>query len=56
MTTQESPPVPHEVSVAANSIGYALQEAGYLDVSLDAVLAAAQRLHEQGLLKELGTS
>jgi hypothetical protein len=40
---------PHQVSVAANTIGYALQERG-VELDADQVLAAAQRLEDQGLL------
>jgi hypothetical protein len=39
------------VSVAANSIGYAIQQVCHLDLHVDAVTAAAQRLYDQGLLK-----
>jgi hypothetical protein len=45
-----APVVPQEVSVAANSIGYALAEFCHLDLHVDAVTAAAQRLYDQGLL------
>lgn len=47
---EPTPVIPHEVSVAANSIGYTLTEAGYVDVPLEIVIAVAQRLYDQGLL------
>lgn len=39
----------HAVSVAANSIGYALQQVG-VELDLEQIFAAAQRLEDQGLL------
>lgn len=41
---------PEQVSIAANSIGYALQEAG-VELSAELALKAAERLAKQGLLK-----
>ena len=41
---------PQQVSIAANSIGYALQEAD-VEFSTESILSAAQRLADQGLLK-----
>lgn len=40
----------NQVSIAANSIGYALQEAG-VELNAELALKAAQRLADQGLLK-----
>jgi hypothetical protein len=43
--------VTDQVSIAANSIGYALQQRG-VEWELDDIIAAAQRLADQGLLSE----
>jgi hypothetical protein len=43
--------VTEQVSIAANSIGYALQEKG-VEFETEDIIAAAQRLADQGLLSE----
>jgi hypothetical protein len=43
--------VTDQVSIAANSIGFALAQMGVV-IEADAALAAAQRLADQGLLSE----
>lgn len=40
----------HAVSVAANSIGYALDQNGH-SCPLEVVIAVAERLHDQSLLR-----
>jgi hypothetical protein len=41
--------VTQQVSIAANSIGYALQQRG-VEFETEDIIAAAQRLADQGLL------
>lgn len=48
---EPTPLIPHEVSVAANSIGWSAKETADLDLSVDVAIAIAQRLYDQGLLK-----
>jgi len=40
-----------EVSIAANSIGYAFRQLCHLELPTDTACAIAQRLYDQGLLK-----
>lgn len=49
-TPDPTPLIPHEVSVAANTIGYAIQVEDDVEITLEAAVAAAQRLYDQGLL------
>lgn len=49
-TPDLTPVIPHEVSVAANSIGYAIEKEDDVEITLEAAVAAAQRLYDQGLL------
>jgi hypothetical protein len=54
MNPQNStPPTPREVELAANSIGYALEQVIQKTISSIEALAIARHLYDQGLLKML---
>lgn len=47
-----APAQPQEVKQAANAIGWALEQVCHITIHPKAAIAAAQNLHDQGLLKE----